>query len=102
MDPPTFPPSLLTGRLLSSRFGPHVHWNWWSKTKVKFGSIDCHLRRYENGIVIARRLKIDRKKRARVVSPNTLIAMKNGRGPISKRRASAGRLASVSIVFATY
>jgi hypothetical protein len=45
---------------LLRELGPHVHWSWWSKTKIKFGPIECHLRRDENGVVIARRLKIDR------------------------------------------
>jgi hypothetical protein len=45
--------------------GPHVHWDWWLKTKLKFGPVDCQLRRHERGALVARRLKID-KKRGRV------------------------------------
>jgi hypothetical protein len=38
--------------------GPHLYWDWWTKTKIKFGPVECNLRRHENGSVTRRRLKI--------------------------------------------
>jgi hypothetical protein len=39
--------------------GPHVHWDWWTRTKLKFGPVECNLRRHENGRLMRRRLTID-------------------------------------------
>jgi hypothetical protein len=39
--------------------GPHLKWNWWAKTKIKFGPNNCNMRRHEAGKIISRRLRID-------------------------------------------
>jgi hypothetical protein len=38
--------------------GPHVKWNWWDKTKIKFGPESCTLVRFE-GKIVRRSLIID-------------------------------------------
>jgi hypothetical protein len=39
--------------------GPHLQWDWWKQTKIKFGPKECNLRRHENGRIVRRRLTID-------------------------------------------
>ena len=38
---------------------PHLPWNWWSQSKIKFGAKGCNLRRVEKGVLVRRRLIVD-------------------------------------------